>query len=368
MSFNAIITLAAALIGVASAAMAGLRHRGLTPVQLVTALGTGAVGSAVALVITSAITDDIFAVAHMAYLILCIGVPVAAVLMILRATEAPLGGRILLALGLLPALLGLYATHVAPFQLQIDRAEIGGPAAAAGLRIGVLSDLQTGSIGDYESDAIDTLLAEEPDIVLIPGDFWQLDDVDLADRAAEFAAVMRRLDESADHVIAVHGNTDSLAGLRLITDGTDVIVLDNDVVDVSVRGIDVRVGGMSLAGDVNARSRVIDALAAAERETATILFAHKPDVVFGVPAEVRVDIVIAGHTHGGQIQLPGIGPLTVLSGVPRSVGAGGLSEVDGQAIYVSTGVGLERGRAPQIRLGAKPSVGVLTFFDNGTTR
>jgi predicted MPP superfamily phosphohydrolase len=45
--------------------------------------------------------------------------------------------------------------------------------------------------------------------------------------------------------------------------------------------------------------------------------------------------------------------------VPREVAAGGLHVLGGRNVYVSTGVGIERGQAPQVRLGVRPSVGVL---------
>jgi predicted MPP superfamily phosphohydrolase len=68
---------------------------------------------------------------------------------------------------------------------------------------------------------------------------------------------------------------------------------------------------------------------------------------------------VAGHTHGGQVVLPGFGPLMTMSDVPRAAGRGGLHRIDGNAIYVSTGVGLERAQSPQVRLFSRPSIGVL---------
>jgi predicted MPP superfamily phosphohydrolase len=75
----------------------------------------------------------------------------------------------------------------------------------------------------------------------------------------------------------------------------------------------------------------------------------------------RVDLVLAGQTHGGQVQVPLVGPLTTASGVPREVAAGGLHRLDGTRIYVSRGVGVERGQAPRLRLGAVPEVSLITL-------
>ncbi len=88
---------------------------------------------------------------------------------------------------------------------------------------------------------------------------------------------------------------------------------------------------------------------------------HRPDTVGLLPPDARVDLTVAGHTHGGQVVVPGFGPLVTLSGVPRDVARGGLHDVDGNRIYVSPGVGLQRGPAPQVRLFSPPTVAVLTL-------
>lgn len=52
-----------------------------------------------------------------------------------------------------------------------------------------------------------------------------------------------------------------------------------------------------------------------------LLVAHRPDTVLNLRPRTRIDLTLAGHTHGGQVQLPGVGPLMIASRVPRSVGA-----------------------------------------------
>jgi hypothetical protein len=58
-----------------------------------------------------------------------------------------------------------------------------------------------------------------------------------------------------------------------------------------------------------------------------IVMSHVPDEVFYARPEHRIDLIIAGHTHGGQVVIPGFGPPLTLSGVPwsrriRGVGRG----------------------------------------------
>jgi predicted MPP superfamily phosphohydrolase len=76
---------------------------------------------------------------------------------------------------------------------------------------------------------------------------------------------------------------------------------------------------------------------------------------------VRIDLALAGHTHGGQVVVPFFGPLLTLSDVPRHVAAGGVHELGPVRVHVSRGVGMERGSAPQIRFFCPPEICLLTL-------
>ena len=73
----------------------------------------------------------------------------------------------------------------------------------------------------------------------------------------------------------------------------------------------------------------------------------------------NADLTVAGHTHGGQVVLPGIGPIKTRSGVSDAIAAGGMHEINTNLIYVSTGVGMVRETAPQVRLFTRPSIGII---------
>lgn len=362
MDFNLFVILAAVAVGTLSGVFAVRGKDLFSAFSVLQAIGAGAILTiGVSIVTLLSPNGNLFALAHVLYTIGTIGIPIAALIMLFRASEAPKVIRGFLALATLAAPLGIYATYIEPFWLRVDRAVVLSTPETAGPRIGVLSDLQTPHIGDYESRAIGTLLDEKPDIILIPGDFWQMSPEEFEFRKPEFIAAMARLDAGAPYVIAVNGNTDNVDGLRELTAGTSILVLDNEVVEVDVNGVRVRVGGISLAGDDTKRPAVISELATGDSAVVRILLAHQPDEINLIPAGVPIDLIVAGHTHGGQIQIPFFGPPFTLTSVPRDVAAGGLHTLDGYPIYVSTGVGRERFRAPQVRFGARPSVGIIDF-------
>lgn len=70
-------------------------------------------------------------------------------------------------------------------------------------------------------------------------------------------------------------------------------------------------------------------------------------------------LALAGHTHGGQVQLPWFGPPLVLSNVTRAMGAGGLFRLGESWLCVSRGIGMERNHAPRIRFLCRPELTVL---------
>ena len=92
-----------------------------------------------------------------------------------------------------------------------------------------------------------------------------------------------------------------------------------------------------------------------------IVFGHAPDYVLGLRDGPPIGLALAGHTHGGQIVVPFVGPPLTLSRVPRHIAAGGLHGHGRTPVHVSRGVGMERGSAPQIRFLCPPEICILTL-------
>lgn len=358
------------------------------------AAGVGFAGTVVlgagALFITGV---DGFTLIHVAYVVGTVGVPLAGGIVLVGARPRPWGVTAVCVVALAAIPVGVYATYVEPFWLRAETVSLvvdglnGVDGVDEPIRIGVLADLQTTAVGDYERDAVERLLGLEPDIVLLPGDLYQFDAELFDERAPGFTELIGRIVSEVPLVYLVSGNTDTVAGLRRLTEGTGARVLDNEIDVFELNGVSVWVGGTTLFGDDAAARRMARRLAGGEQGLTgdgvglagggdgdgggdggsagvrtgpgvRILIGHKPDAIELV-RQTPVDLVVSGHTHGGQVSLPLFGPPLTLTGVPRHVAAGGLHELYGTPIYVSTGVGRERGNAPQLRLGVRPSIGII---------
>lgn len=304
---------------------------------------------------------DLFGIAHVLYLQATLAVPIlgAGLLVLGRwrrsSTAAVVAGAVLL----VPAPVGLWASHVAPFRLQVDQHDVPvdpGQEGRGTVRIAVLSDLQTAGVGDHERRAVQAVLDAEPDVIVLPGDLFQADDRVLDEQAPAMRELLGRL-RAPGGVYLVEGDVDSAVRLAAVVPPS-ITRLDDQVVEVQVRDRRVRIGGTRLDVDSTPADQVRRVLAA-EGGALTVLVSHRPDTVLRLLPGSGVDLVVAGHTHGGQIALPWFGPPVTLTSVPRAVGAGGVHEVAGNPIYVSTGVGMERGQAPQVRLFVPPSIGIL---------
>lgn len=311
---------------------------------------------------------SIFGMAHLVYVV-ALGVPVAVALVAVIARVSGVvrsmsGAAVALAVGSGGlAVLGLVSTHVTPFMLHVDRVSMPVPERVAGsgsVRIGVISDIQTTHVGRYEREAVARLMALKPDVILIPGDLLQVDPSRLQAEVAGMRDLLGGL-HAPGGVFVVDGNVDSPEGIRSMIVGTDVTFVDRELVTTRVGERSITIAGTFTEDVVGVRSpdaAVVAELAGSDPNAFRILLAHRPDDLLFV--KQPADLVVSGHTHGGQIAVPGLGPLVDLSALPNSVTRGGLSEFEGTPVYVSTGVGVERGEAPQVRLGVRPSIGLIT--------
>jgi hypothetical protein len=314
-----------------------------------------------------------FGLAHLVYGVVAVLAPAFALAIVAGAVVARWRGGprpfsvpvvVLAGFCLLTIPVTVRATFVEPYRLVVEAVEVpilrGSPAGPP-IRVGVLADLQTDRVTEYERQAVDRLLSLRPDIILLPGDFFQPAPGMFEQELPALRELLARLDAPGG-VHAVQGNIDDRRNLLRMFEGTAIRLLDNEVTRVRVGGRTLAIGGVEFWFAGPAAEGAVRALGEMRDCDARILVSHTPDVVLGLRAGDGVDLVVSGHAHGGQVQIPGLGPLVTACQAPRATAAGGLTRVNGVYTYVSRGVGHERGMSPRVRLFCPPEMSLLTLI------
>ncbi|CAN5755928.1 hypothetical protein BH23GEM6_BH23GEM6_27750 [soil metagenome] len=246
--------------------------------------------------------------------------------------------RTLIAGALGAGALAAYAFLVEPRWIEVTRTRVhmrSLPEPLEGLRIALLSDLHAGE-GTPMSvirRACELVMREAPDLVAITGDL-------ISDDAEAFKPVLDALSglTAPLGVYAVPGNHDHAVGIgkwqREIGEHPVIRDLTNRAVLQEVAGARLCIAGVD---DLSSGDPTLNDLPPPDRRDATILLAHDPDHAERARRTYdSVDLVLSGHTHGGQIRLPLIGALRNPS---SDMYEEGLRRRPWTQVYVSRGVG-----------------------------
>lgn len=263
---------------------------------------------------------------------------------------------VLVALGL--GLIGwAYWTAVAdPVVREAEVALAGWPEGAPPVRAVLISDIHVAGPDmppGRLARIVEQINALRPDIVLIAGDF--VSDKRMSTRfypLGEAVAPLAGL-RSRFGAIAVLGNHDhwrDAGEARAVLGRIGITVLDNEAIaagPLAVGGLDDAFTGHEDLAATLARLRALPG--------ARILLSHSPDPFPHVPAEIG--LVLAGHTHCGQVRLPLIGAVSTMSDHGDRYACGLLRE-GGKTLIVSAGLGTS---ILPLRLGAVPDLWLVTI-------
>jgi predicted MPP superfamily phosphohydrolase len=184
----------------------------------------------------------------------------------------------------------------------------------------------------------------DPDLVVFTGDM--INHPRLASEAGEYLAGFKHRNGK----YFVTGDVDGAYDLPEVLARGGFELLDGKSKVVSVGPSRFSLIGVSIAGAWD--HDLVKRLSAQAAATPRILLSHRPDAV--TTADGLVDLVVSGHTHGGQVCLPFIGPVMTLTRVARSIAAGGLHRSGKQQILLSRGLGWEGHFAPRVRMFCRP--------------
>lgn len=280
---------------------------------------------------------------------------------VLMAGRRRLSRRVLLGGGLAlggATLIGgtaAYARFVEPRRLGVERVSLsvaGLPPSLEGLRVVQLSDLHLGPLVPREAlrAAVDLAQSLRPDLIALTGDFvTRISRGELPALTAELSRLQAPLG-----VFACLGNHDwrtSAEAVSQAVESAGARLLRNASVAVERGSARLFVAGVD---DVSAnRNDLGRALAGIPEEGVVLLLAHEPDFADEAALDPRVRIQLSGHSHGGQVKLPGVP--RILPPLGRKYPEG-LYRIGGLSLYTTRGVGVID---PGIRLNCPPEVTLL---------
>lgn len=221
----------------------------------------------------------------------------------------------------------------------------GLPPPLAGLRIALLTDVHHSEsvAADFVRRAVDLTQQARPDLILLGGDY-----VTFADRRFMQPAAESLKGLSATHgVFAVLGNHDDDRDMAAALKRTGVEVLRDERTTFTVRGERVDLIGLRFWS----RRRDILEQLVADRSGFPVLLAHDPRRLADA-SSLGIPLVLSGHTHGGQVRLPGLAALIARKFPVLS----GLAFQGPTTLFVSRGVGTVY---VPIRVNCPPEVSLL---------
>lgn len=224
------------------------------------------------------------------------------------------------------------------------------PPTADGFRIVHLSDLHLRRWNALLENLQESLATLAYDMLAITGDFcdWPTEHKTAAD-------LTRRLLDPVHPPLGIFGVLGNHDAAEFAEHDLPLTLLRNDSRRITVGPFSFDLGGVDQSHRY--RSSLSEVQFGFEAADAQVVLAHFPSTAFEMPAAAEA-IMLAGHTHGGQIRLPGLGCFYVRDDIPLGM-ARGLHQVRGNWLHVSAGIGVA---GPiRTRFCCPPELSVLTL-------
>jgi uncharacterized protein len=240
----------------------------------------------------------------------------------------------------------LYERH----KIDVTRTAVtvsGLPEPLVGVRMGFLTDLHRSATvpGELIQSAVRLMMHERPDIIVLGGDYVTYGDRRFVEPVADDLAPL-----SAPHgVFGVLGNHDDDRDMPAALAERGIEVLRDARTRLTIRG-----EALDLLGIRYWTRRIADISRLARGAApATVLLAHTPSRLTEAAA-LGLPLMLSGHTHGGQVVLPGLGPVAARN-FPIVSGHG---RRENTSAFVSRGVGTVY---VPIRIACPPEIAVVTL-------
>ncbi|MDR1142380.1 MAG: metallophosphoesterase [Planctomycetaceae bacterium] len=265
-----------------------------------------------------------------------------------------------------------------PYHLVVENYVIETPKLKKPLKIVFVADIQTDRIGNYERRTLKLIQQQQADLIILGGDYLQYyqGTQGVSDLPERFDNLFREIPLTAPlGVYAIEGNIGpnndlfKNTGVEMISEST---ILENLGTEQGLGPIDLVLLSLNdTAGSVGERGLT-------DTGNFIVMAGHRPNFAIkgfrsqrypGLDegyqdAKRAPDLMLAGHTHGGQVVLPFYGPIGLggdgfVKQIPQNMLSGMFTFANGGRLLITRGSGMERGWAPRIRFLCKPEISVI---------
>jgi len=249
------------------------------------------------------------------------------------------------------------AADVEVTEVTIDLPNL--PRSFDGYRILHISDIHCRTLLPAQRVAERLLPAGSlhPDLIVFTGDLSDESPLRLETAAEALSALT-----APDGIVAVMGNHDIWSGEARFVKAMahhGIKLLVNDHLTLSRDGAQLHIAGVNDASYTE-KADLAAALNGVPDGSKVILLSHAPAIMRD-PLAQRASLVLSGHTHGGQVVLPGIGPIYVPSRLGRRYSSG-LFRIGQTQLFITRGLGEV---VPPLRINCPPEMAVLTLRAGG---
>ncbi len=201
--------------------------------------------------------------------------------------------------------------------LTISEYSVENDNNSASLRIVFLSDLHGKEFGESNCDLIDLIKSKNPDIIALCGDIVS-DDIENLDVYENLLNKCKSIAPTyfiyGNHELAIKDKFD----FEKLAKDTGTILLDNEAVTIETKSGNLILGGLSdfpyyefYKPEYDTAERYLwEEMCEKSKTEYTILLHHQPEYLTDIAKKSGIDLILCGHTHGGQVRLPFIGGLS----------------------------------------------------------